>query len=360
MRSAGSNQCSFLLPFTLVVAIALPLTVSADSLQGGLFGDISKMASNQLAASRKNQLGNRRASDMARNLGRRSIGRGARNVRHGKHSHNHPQVNTGLFQIAQGVLGLLAAAKAAELSDISGTRGDNLTADQNGSNADMANGPSGYPAAKNDSGASGSAASSSAYSTENWNSILADLNSTDMKSAFREIEDLYGITRKDLLIELQAGRDGRDLLANAPKNAPSAEEIAAAMREARKTRDADEADLALGEGGRGLASEGAPTPEPVADAETAEQKAAAALKAKNSLRDDLRKRLDELPDDFDPSELSPEVREALAARDAAVVAEREREERVNATIFDIVHAKYAEREPMIRGWIKSPETPAGY
>ncbi len=59
-------------------------------------------------------------------------------------------------------------------------------------------------------------------------------------------------------------------------------------------------------------------------------------------------------DDVSDVPVSPDVAKALAAREAEAERLREREARayVEATLFDMVHGKYKEREAQIRGWIK--------
>lgn len=313
-----------------------------------LFGNIGGTPSSQTGSARNASFGNRNASNLSRNLGRNSIARGLRHIRHGRQAKNRPEVRLGYFEVLQGILGLVAAANADKLSDVSGTRAENLASQ--GAVGVGGAGASGN-AASGASGASGQAAGNgTANSAESWKGALADINAAETKEAFLEIEDEYGISRKELLDELRAGRDGAGLLENAKRNAEDRDEILAALKAAREKAERESAasELAGGAGGaRSLASLSAPVPEPAPAADSASVPAA----GKRSLRDELRRRLDDLPEDL---EVSQEVRDALARQEAAKAAQAAREAKAQYTIFDIVRAKYAEREGMIRGWIPSP------
>ena len=357
-------SCLFRRALFLSLAIGLAMPAHAETEQEkrarlereqrareqALFGNIGKVADAQTDIARNASLGNRNASTVARGLGRNSIARGIRHIRHGRSTMNRPEVRLGYFEVVQGILGLVASATAAKLSDISGTRAEGLQ-----SQGGVANGAGGTGAPGGSNAASVSGASS-AHSSESWKTAMADLSTEEAKSAFAEIEEEYGISRKELLDELKAGRDGAELLENAKKNAEEREEVLAALKEAREKAAREAAAAAAtegaGGGGRSLASLSAPVPEPAPVA--AELPAASALKPKNSFRDELRRRLGEMPDEVGADSLSPEVREALAAREAAQAEAMRREAKIHATIFDMVRAKYAEREGMIRGWIRSP------
>lgn len=315
-----------------------------------LFGNIGKVADAQTDLTKNAQLGNRNASTLSNMLGRNSIRSGLRHIRHGRMAKNRPEVRLGYFEVAQGILGLLAAVNASKLSDVSGQRAAGLV-----SEGGVASGP-GAGSATSGPGAPGgvSGASSQPATAASWKQIASDLETDDAKNAFREIEEEYGITKKELLGELRAGRDGVDLLENARTNAEARDEALAALKEARekaeKAAAAAAAPVTEG-GGRSLASLGAPVPAEAPASDPAYY--AAAVKARSGVRDELKRRLAEMPDELE-SELSPEVQEALRAQEAERAAAQQREARLHFTIFDMVRAKYAEREGMIRGWIKSP------
>lgn len=314
-----------------------------------LFGNIGKVADAQTDITKNAQLGNRNASVISNLLGRNSIRSGLRHIRHGRSTMNRPEVRLGYFEVAQGILGLLAAANAAKLSDISGGRAAGLHGQGGVAGPPGSGAPGGDPA-----GVSGASGQSAASRAESWKQIASDLETDDTKAAFKEIEEEYGITKKELLAELRAGRDGVDLLENARSNAEARDDALAALKEAReKAEKAAAAQAPTPEGGgRSLASLGAPVPAGEAQAGDPAYYAAA-VKSRNGIREELKRRLADMPDELE-GELSPEVREALRAQEAERAAAALREARVHYTLFDMVRAKYAEREGMIRGWIKSP------
>lgn len=319
-----------------------------------LFGNLSALSPTQQQLSKVSALGNKNASTLSKLMGGNSIRNGIKHIRHGRVSHNRPEVRTGYFEVLQGILGLVAAGAASSISDKDDSNASKL-ANLNGMTPSS-------PALEPSSGASGAAGSSmggkdsdtAASRSRNWSEVRAELaRDADAKSAFAEIEEEYGIKQEDILADLEAGKDGRKLIVNAEKNAEEPDDATASLKELRAAIAASAAAEGAGALAAGLASSG-PSRGPASVADFAG--AGKAVSKGRGLRDRLSRDLASLDDNVygDEVAVSPEVREALEAKENEEARLREREARAyhEATLFDMVRGKYKEREAQIRGWIK--------
>jgi hypothetical protein len=331
---------SKLLAFLLAGLTATPAV--AGNVLNGLTTPTS--TGSQLSSTRDAASRNRNASNLARNAGRNSIGKGTRHMRHGKSHHNSPEIKTGAFQVAQGLLGLLASAAASNISDRNDDNGDRLEA-ITGSGASF-----GADSAGEGRGGGEGTAQSNLGNSTTGNSTGAgvgfdpeDLANPELKSALALINDEFGIPSKTFLTDLANGRDPKDIFTKAEKNPMT-------MAEANEAYKAS---------GAGM-SDGASTLANIASAANsakAEDPSANQANTKGSaLRDALNRRIagSEEEDETAP-ELSDDVKAALAAQ-AAEQAERARLDNLaEMNLFQVVHMKYREREKHLR-WPQESST----
>jgi hypothetical protein len=351
-------------------ALCLELVLAFPRAQALDLYPVSQVGSSQNAADR-----NRNASNSANRLGQNSIGRGNTNISHGHHhgAAGQPQVALGAFQVAQGILGLLAAMKA---SDLAGQNSDN--ADRLGSlsgNSPLASngiaGPDGeapsgitaqlgiggaseaYATGKSD-GASRTLASSAGAAPAATGLSPSALHSGELGSALAGIQDQYGISPEQFAGALANGMDPRTILMNAPKNPLSAEQAKKAYAAALasegldpgKAAAADAALLAENGAGEGVidgnaSGRSAEIPVGAEGSATAEASAAS-----NGLRDRLARDLAGMDGESEEmAGLSPEVRAALAAREK----QRRRDQVQELSLFEVVHLKYLEKQKSLFG-----------
>jgi hypothetical protein len=304
----------------------------------------------QLASQRDAQRRYQDTANRARNAGRDSIGRGGRHMNHGKHHHDCGEINSGAFEIAQGILGFLASLMADGLSDKDNGNGNNLDRITGGGDSAAMN-PSQYaasgPQADITSRASSALGSSNGSGKANIDKLDANALGRDpeTKQAMAAIEDRFGISPADLVAKLKNGEDPKSIFENAPQNALTHAEALAGYKASRA----------------GLADVKDPAPASVAASAAAPGTDAAAGGAPDKLgRSGLRDSLSRSMGSGDDLELSPEVRAALAAREDA---ERKRNQHVKSEeemdLFEVVHRKYLEREDNLR-WGKALRTAEGW
>ena len=299
-----------------------------------------EISNSQLRATQDAMRRNRTASNLARNAGRNSIGRGLRNIRHGKSHHHPPEVKMGAFQVAQGILGLLAAAAAAAMAnkeDGSAANLDSLDGKNSGLEQNLGS------AMKGDGGdlsGRGGSTGASLGSVSVAKLAEIDLKDPEIKDALAAIHDEFGIGAKQFVAALENGRDPRDLFVNAPENPMSSADAGAALLACSSGEREDASNVtATGEAsaGRSLASVEGSVP----------NEAAPRVGEHEGLRDALAKRLSASDEEMD---LSPDVRAALAKKAAAEKERAEREARsmMELNLFEVVHQKYQEREKNLR------------
>jgi hypothetical protein len=318
----------------LLPAVLVAFTLFSGAPRAETFGE-SQMRAQRDAESRE-----RDAENRARNAGRDSIGKGTRHMHHGRHHHHRPEVNLGAMQIAQGILGLLAAAEASKLAKKDHTNAGNLDqmtgADGSGASAPLAG------AAVEGGGAvtgttDGASLGAATVATPN-----DSLNAAETKEALALIKDEFGYSGKQFVEKLKAGADPKDLFMKAPENPLSKAEAQTAWLGAANgspsvdiTGTVEALANAAPANGSGASAPGTGR----APASVAE------VGGGSGLRDALARALRE----HDDVDVSPEVKAALAAREA--------EERSNAAhsrateeldLFDVVHRKYRERESNMR------------
>ncbi len=281
----------------------------------------------------------RRASSDARSAGRNSIGRGNRHMSHGKHHHHPSEVHTGAFEVAQGILGLLASAAADGMSKIDDNNGSNLS-DISASQADAAT-----------TAAAASVSGSSSVNTSGGDLSLQSSGETvgmsklppgeqanpEFKDAMAAIKEEFGISQQQMVDELAKGKDGKDLFTNAPRNALTRGEADAAYTASRGAMG----DLNI------------PSPKvEMAAAPAVDPKAGegSGVAGNNSLRDALARRLASGGDGEDSAlpDVSSDIQAALAAQQAEQAKREQRAHQGELDIFEAVHQKYRERENHLR------------
>jgi hypothetical protein len=291
----------------------------------------------QSGAQLATQAANSAASGAAQSAGSSSIAAGNGNMQQGQSNQNQAQVAMGAMQIAMGLLGLLAAAAAAEKADQSGSNARNM-ADLNGYT------PSSFAATSPTGSGTGTGSSStgSASSTPSTVNIdTAGLRSGAVSSALKAIESQYGIPGDQFMDALKNGIDPKDLLSKAPKNPVGTDTL-------NKIADGLAANGSMAsDAARALASSdsnanpGGGMPQPLADAK--------GLKPPSGSSSDL--------DELAPG-LSPEVKAAMAASSEAQRREKELQEMNGWSIFQLVHNRYKKLETMIYGHVGSRAFPS--
>lgn len=299
------------------------------------------LSESQLNSARDASARNRNAGNLSRNAGRNSIGKGTRNMNQGRAHHHHPQVNMGAFQIAQGLLGLMASAEAENLGNKDSTIAtglDAITSDTAGGNA------VGASISGTGSGASATGETSTTGANAGGASLkisAADLSAPETQQALAQLQEQFGYSPDQVVARLSKGIDPTALFTHAPLNPLTSAEAKAAMAaatgESASTVSAQaSADLLV-----------ASSPISAADAE-----AAKASSLRDRLRDALSRRVASSDDSENDYDVSPDVKAALEAR-ATEEAERARREAAAARteeydLFQVVHLKYLEREKMMR------------
>lgn len=166
------------------------------------------------------------------------------------------------------------------------------------------------------------------------------LHAGQLGAAFDTLEKNYGVNRDDVMKALKNGVDPKDILAGAPKNAPSAELLGKI------------ADKIGGGGGAPALAQDNRTPASVASGAAgtpSDTPAPAAVGVKNPPAVNA----DELVPDANLA-LSPEVRAALAAKAGkAVAAAPSIEEMAGWSLFELVHNRYQKVTPMMYGRVES-------
>lgn len=283
--------------------------------------------------------------------GTSSIASGNTNINQGQSTQNQAQMAMGAMQVAQGLLGLLAAAAAAAQagkgqgnSNKMGTSGYDPASYQStvGGTSPTPGSPGGT------TGTSGTGNTSSNPQTVQLTPEA--LRTGELGTALTSVEKAFGINREDFLKALQNGVDPKAILANAPKNAMSLENLGKieAGLAAMNAKNAENAVAGINSTGAGsLASVGGAgtgsAPTGASDSEKGPRMPASTAPPEDSL-DDLNNPAN--------ANLSPEIKAALAAKAAQMKAEKEMREMHGWSIFQLVHNRYKKLEPMLYGRVE--------
>lgn len=312
----AKRQPSARLAVLLCLLLGLPLPAFSAT-------QLSQQQSAKLAAGKSQY-----ASNLAKASGMRALSRGRGNFRQGRSSESGGKTEKliGALQIAEGILGLVAAKKAAQHASRS-----NLLAQNMGNAPGFAAAP-GVDRVQALPGLAEKNTSSRSLSPKEVKEIYTD----EVIEALADVEEEYGIPGDIFAQRLIRGEDALEILKKAPTNAAEDAEGRAALAEAR-------AQL-VGEAKVVLANQKLAAEEKVREpAESAAKKPAAKTYDKQSLKDRLRSRLgQDLASEEAPQELpvvSAEVQAALAEREEAKLRERFRE----PSLFEVVHRKYQEK-----------------
>jgi hypothetical protein len=284
--------------------------------------------------------------------GTNSIANGSQNVATGQQTQNHAQTAMGAMQIAQGILGLLAAAAAAGQSNKGQDNNRNLDSTINpvASNSSSRGNSSTQAATTSNS----SLGSSGSKSSENSVQITPEgIRKGELGNALSGIEKAYGIPRDDFVKALQNGVDPKSLLAAAPKNAPSLETLGKIEAGLASLNAKDSEALASGGASHTgasnpLANAGGAGTGSAPSGDNAEGKGtrspASTASSEESLDDPLTSSAS--------ASLSPEVKAALAAKAASIKSEREMKEMHGWSIFQLVNNRYKKLVPMLYGRVE--------
>lgn len=290
----------------------------------------------QAASSGLNALGQALSSA----AGLSEIAKGNMNTQQGESTQNMAQMAMGAMQIASGLLGLLAAAAAGDKANTAGSRQSGLSSSPyNPTNY----GTSVTPPSTNPKGSTtGESASSNLGDGTTSGTSSIDFNSKPIATALASIEKNYGIPGDKFMEALKNGVAPKDIFANAPKNAISADlgnRIAEGLA-AGSTSGSDAANSIANLANVGGAGTGSPTGTPVPETGSS---ARAPASASADLED-----LDTAPN----MNLSPEIRAAMAAKAEKIRREKEMKEMHGWTIFQLVANRYRKLEPMLYGRVE--------
>lgn len=280
-------------------------------------------------------------------LSNASIATGTANQQQGEATQNMAQAAMGAMQIAQGLLGLMAAAAGQQKQNTGNYRGSNLdnSWDNSAYQSTIGNGTSPTPGSETSGSSTGDVGS-------NANTIQLspeDLRSGQLGAALSGIEKTFGIPRDDFVKALQNGVDPKTILANAPKNAQSADTLG--RIEAGLANSGPTSELAKLMAGSIDTSGSSANLASVGGAGTESTTASRAPASKTTTSNDEDVTLDDL--NTNPNvNLSPEVKAALAAKAARMQAEKEMKEMHGWSIFQLVHNRYKKLEPMLYGRVE--------
>jgi hypothetical protein len=288
------------------------------------------------------------AGSIASNIaGTNSILQGQQNQQKGQQTQNMAQMAMGAMQVAQGLLGLMAGAAAASKGSTAAGRDAGLS----GLNDYT---PTTYPTGTTTAGSTANDVSTGSLGTAGTATTsspigisAADLRTGALGQAMDSIEKNYGIPRDKFADALQAGVDPKDLLANAPKNAPPMDMLSKieAGLAANNTSAKEAADRILASANAVSQAGGLPPTQATGDAALENAKG---LQAPSSTASE---ELDSL-DAAIPMGVSPEVKAAMAARAAQLKAEKEQRERHSWNLFQLVHNRYQKLETMLYGRVE--------
>ena len=314
--------------------VALHSVAAVAATQGGSEGItsiINKFAQGDAAA--------KSAAEMAK---------GTDNSNQGQQMQNMAQMAMGAMQILQALLGMMAAAQAgknagqaagnsAGLSDLGGWN-------PNGTGATAATptntNPGGSTTGTSETGTTGTPGGTVKISP-------SDLRTGTIGAAMNSLEQNYGLPRDQVAAALAAGTGPQDILSHATKNTPSSDmlnKIADGLAANYKASSQDAVNRILASA-NGVNTGGAGTGSPSAgDGSVDMGKAGGMPKPKSSA--DIDAQLDEL---LPGAGVSPEIKAAMAAKAAALKAEKERQEANGWNIFQLVHSRYQKLETMLYG-----------
>jgi hypothetical protein len=348
-----SLHSSFFRATSLVVCLTLLLPSPAYSQVG-----------EEVATQGLNGLG----QGISQGLSNTSIANGTQNQNQGQQTQNMAQMAMGAMQILMGLLGLLAAAGMGK----NGAKAGNNASGLSGMGSDPYSSPYGTSptgSSPNDPGSSNVGTSNTGGASTKPAGATVSISPSDLRTgslgaAMDGLEKNYGLPRDKVLEALQNGVDPKTLLANAPKNAPSADMLnkiadglassnslgqdAAARLLASAANGGANAGIGNA-GGGGASAAGTPTGDKSTDAATAGGPKAPSA----SVADDLEENI---------AKVSPEVKAALAAKAAAdMKGAQEPLDVTTWSIFQLVHHRYKKLETMLYGRVErtNPSPTAG-
>jgi len=282
-------------------------------------------------------------STAATGEGLRSIADGNNNTAQGESTQNMQQVAMGAMQIAQGLLGLLAAAAAQKKSGTSSGRESGL------SSAGYDPGNYGTSITPGSTNPKSETTSTNLGDGMTASSSSIDFNSKPINTALSSIEKNYGIPRDKFVEALKNGVAPKDIFANAPKNAVSpdlgariAEGLAAGS--AASTADAVKKITDAANNGSLANAGGAGTGSPTSASETPAGGPRMPASTAPSELDDLETARN--------MNLSPEIKAAMAAKAEQMRREKEMKEMHGWSIFQLVANRYRKLEPMLYGRVE--------
>ncbi len=275
------------------------------------------------------------------------IMKGEQNQQQGQQTQNMAQMATGAMQIMSGLAGLMAAAAAGQKKDTAAGRDSGISSLGDGFN------PNPYTNGGSSGGSNNGNTTGQTSTTGLGNSVTNGITAVDLKkepisTALASIEKNFGIPPDKLVAAVANGVAPKDLFANAPKNAISADlanRIADGLAASSASSNADAAKSIAG----ALDSSGASNPGGAGTgaAPTGAVEVAGGTRAPASTEESL--------DDLNTAAnmaLSPEVRAAMAARAEQVRREKEIKEVHGWSIFQLVANRYRKLEPMLYGRVE--------
>jgi hypothetical protein len=278
-----------------------------------------------------------------------SILNGTKDQTMGEQMQNMAQIASGAMQIAQGLLGMMAAGAEAEKGNTGNQRVagyESLNNPYSASNYNPSS-PNGGSTNNTDLGQAGSTGNAALGNGKNAVGTIAfsnlDLRSGDIGKAMDGIEKNFGIPRDKFADLLKAGVNPKDILANAPKNSPSMDllnKIEAGLA-ANNTAAQDAANRIIASaGGISNAGLGSSSDDKATEqAKGVKPVAAAPVTTEEEL-------------DINNPTLSPEVKAAMAAKIAQNKADKERGDSLGWNIFQLVHHRYQKLETMLYGRVE--------
>lgn len=274
----------------------------------------------------------RDAAAAAKLSGLSAIGKGRQNFREGlgKGRPGRTQRILGYMQIAEGIMGLVAAQKASDYASTS----EQALASMGNNPALAATTTAGtkLPA----SAAAGSAPAASRAKKANVKELFND----EVIDALADVEEEYGIPGDEFANRIIAGQDPLVILQEAKLNRPEEEEAKAALVEAKGSLASDKAALAQNT----ESSIEAPTAKASSGSSAL---ASRPMRQVRSLKDRLRGKVEREPASETPEEsqvaVDADIQAALAEREEKKLRELFRE----PTIFEVVHRKYQEKFQVI-------------
>ncbi len=306
----------------LAAALATPVLPCPSALADGA-GQLGALGTSNSV----NALGSQ-ASALA---GKTSIATGNGNVKDGQSTQNQMQMAMGAMQIAMGLLGLLAAAAAADKADQAGNDASKMN---DLSSPAVASAPTTTPPSTPvNVGSSSTGSGDSSASTVDISA--AGIHSGTLGAALAALQQQYGIPPDQFVNALKSGVDPKDLLNHAPKNPVSMDNLNKISEglAANNIAGKEAAERILASAGN---LDGAGSPANAVE----NGKGVKGPSASNSDYEDS------------STSVSPEVKAAMAAKAEQLKREQELQDMHGWSIFQLVHNRYQKLETMIYGRVE--------